>query len=331
MKSGKFILGILFLTLAIILMNCDKKPVEKLETAKTLINKMEIQETPKYAPEKYEMAMQYFEKANTLIENKNYKKATIQLNNCISTANAALVKTENEKELEQAREKSQSDSDVVYTDTTEQLLEAGEIEEPVAEEDLEPQFSEEKIHLVVTGDCLTEISMQYYGTSRHWEKIYEANAEILAGPNLIRTGQEIKIPAIELTPIIGVATAPQLKADQYLVEIGETLWSIANKVYPESTTNHWNLIYQKNSDKIVNPDFIYAGTILEIPSLSNYEFSPGDSTYLVKPGDNLWKIANILNETDTTGAYSWQELFELNQDILEDTNLVYPDQIIKLK
>ena len=173
--------------------------------------------------------------------------------------------------------------------------------------------------------------MQYYGTSRHWEKIYEANAEILAGPNLIRTGQEIKIPAIELTPIIGVATAPQLKADQYLVEIGETLWSIANKVYPESTTNHWNLIYQKNSDKIVNPDFIYAGTILEIPSLSNYEFSPGDSTYLVKPGDNLWKIANILNETDTTGAYSWQELFELNQDILEDTNLVYPDQIIKLK
>lgn len=45
--------------------------------------------------------------------------------------------------------------------------------------------------------------------------------------------------------------------------------------------------------------------------------------YIVKTGDNLTKIG-------TKYGMTWQELYKLNQDIIRDPNLIYPDQILKL-
>lgn len=53
---------------------------------------------------------------------------------------------------------------------------------------------------------------------------------------------------------------------------------------------------------------------------ANIAFAFADSTYTVKSGDVLWKIAQENNST-------WQELAEVNQ--LKDANLIYPGQIIK--
>ena len=52
-------------------------------------------------------------------------------------------------------------------------------------------------HTVVSGDNLSYISKQYYGSTAHWKVIYEENKEVIGdNPNLIRIGQVFKIPRL---------------------------------------------------------------------------------------------------------------------------------------
>ncbi|HUR57104.1 MAG TPA: LysM peptidoglycan-binding domain-containing protein, partial [Opitutaceae bacterium] len=57
-----------------------------------------------------------------------------------------------------------------------------------------PSQPQSRVHVVAEGDSLTRISSRYYGTSSHWQDIYEANAEILRGENALRPGQRLRIP-----------------------------------------------------------------------------------------------------------------------------------------
>lgn len=53
-----------------------------------------------------------------------------------------------------------------------------------------------RIHVVVQGDSLSSISQRYYGTSKRWEDIYEANKEALANKNQIKAGMHLVIPPL---------------------------------------------------------------------------------------------------------------------------------------
>jgi nucleoid-associated protein YgaU len=57
-----------------------------------------------------------------------------------------------------------------------------------------PPPAPEHRHVVRPGDSLTAISVRYYGTSRRWEDIFEANRDILSDPNLLQVGQRLRIP-----------------------------------------------------------------------------------------------------------------------------------------
>ena len=52
-------------------------------------------------------------------------------------------------------------------------------------------------HTVVSGDNLSYISKQYYGTTNNWKAIFEANKDVLKDPNLIRPGMVLKIPKLD--------------------------------------------------------------------------------------------------------------------------------------
>ncbi len=58
-----------------------------------------------------------------------------------------------------------------------------------AEESASVQF-----YTVEKNDTLQKISQKFYKTTRKWQKIFEANRDILKNPNSIRPGQVIKIP-----------------------------------------------------------------------------------------------------------------------------------------
>ncbi len=48
---------------------------------------------------------------------------------------------------------------------------------------------------VEKGDTLQKISRKFYGTTKKWTKIYEANKDVLSAPDKIYPGQLINVPA----------------------------------------------------------------------------------------------------------------------------------------
>jgi nucleoid-associated protein YgaU len=49
--------------------------------------------------------------------------------------------------------------------------------------------------VVVKGDSLSKIAQREYGQANLWNRIYEANRDILHDPDKIFPGQVLKIPA----------------------------------------------------------------------------------------------------------------------------------------
>ncbi|MBU0548127.1 MAG: LysM peptidoglycan-binding domain-containing protein [Candidatus Omnitrophica bacterium] len=81
---------------------------------------------------------------------------------------------------------------------------ASSIEEPAftqeaqIEETLDQNFES---YTVGKNDTLQKISKKFYGTTKKWPKIYEANKNVLRSPDKLYAGQTLKIPS-----------SPELKA-----------------------------------------------------------------------------------------------------------------------
>lgn len=64
-----------------------------------------------------------------------------------------------------------------------------------AEATAKPQ-ARETVHTVAKGDTLSKIAKQYYGDASKWKAIHEANRDLIANPDLIQIGWELKIPQL---------------------------------------------------------------------------------------------------------------------------------------
>jgi nucleoid-associated protein YgaU len=53
--------------------------------------------------------------------------------------------------------------------------------------------AKEKIHIVQPGETLSSISSLYYGTPDNWQKIVQANSDVLRDSAQIRPGMRLKI------------------------------------------------------------------------------------------------------------------------------------------
>lgn len=52
-----------------------------------------------------------------------------------------------------------------------------------------------RTYTVVKGDSLSKIAQREYGHANQWNRIYEANRDLLNDPDKIYPGQILKIPA----------------------------------------------------------------------------------------------------------------------------------------
>src|SRR5215831_12552719 len=57
------------------------------------------------------------------------------------------------------------------------------------------ETSNVRMYTVKSGDTLSKISKQFYGSPGEYMKIFDANRDQLADPDKIKVGQELKIPA----------------------------------------------------------------------------------------------------------------------------------------
>ncbi len=58
-----------------------------------------------------------------------------------------------------------------------------------------PTAAGETTYVVQGGDTLSKISLKVYGTTKHWQQIFEANKDILHSPNSLKIGMKLRIPS----------------------------------------------------------------------------------------------------------------------------------------
>lgn len=137
-----------------------------------------------------------------------------------------------------------------------------------------------RYHVVAKGEVLTDISQHYYGTTRYWKKLVEANENL--DPNRMSIGARIRIPyEDEITeravPVTVEQTTPAPEASgssnvalsasdarSYTVQKGDNLWKIAEREYGSGA--HWKKIRDANLALLRGSDAVKPGMTLKIPT-----------------------------------------------------------------
>jgi nucleoid-associated protein YgaU len=121
----------------------------------------------------------------------------------------------------------------------------------------------EQTHVVETGDTLTRIASQYYGSGDHWRLIADANG--ITDPSLVRVGQRLRIPARSgnqtATPTVAPPTAGGAGSRTHTVQPNESMWRIADQYYGRG--DQWKVIAAANPH--IDPDNLLAGQKITIP------------------------------------------------------------------
>lgn len=121
----------------------------------------------------------------------------------------------------------------------------------------------------------------------------------------------------------------------YIVQAGENLWSIAEKVYGSG----YNWVDIAKANNLTDPSVIFSGDQLTMPSVITPEPSTVTPTpsplgqinqkqvpmkYTVESGDNLWDIAvKVYNS-----GYRWVDIAKVNN--LTDPNMIFSGNVLTL-
>lgn len=162
-------------------------------------------------------------------------------------------------------------------------------------------------YTVTAGNTLWQIAQNYHTTIA---ALVEANH--IQNPNLIYVGQILKIPGSSGETADQPASQPTEKREtQYTVVAGDTLWQIA-------INYHTTIAAIVQANGIANPNLIYAGQVLWIPSQTE---TKTESTYTVVAGNTLWQIA--MNYQTTVAAIA-------AANDIQNPNLIYAGQVLQI-
>ena len=119
-----------------------------------------------------------------------------------------------------------------------------------------------KTHTVSKGETLGDISKHYYGTSKNWKKIVDANAG--TSPENLKVGQKLVIPEVAGSTTSANGGAVENAApttNEYVIKAGDTLGTIAQKEL--GSKNRWKELQEANPG--LDPRNLRAGQKIKIP------------------------------------------------------------------
>ena len=123
----------------------------------------------------------------------------------------------------------------------------------------EEQAAKGQQHRVSAGESLSKIAQKYYGNQELWPVLARVNN--IANPNIIFVDASLTIPAKnEAEEVRG-----QITTTSYQVQQGDTLFSIAEKVYGDGS--RWPVLHRANGSRRLangNP-LVFAGSTIVIP------------------------------------------------------------------
>ncbi len=106
----------------------------------------------------------------------------------------------------------------------------------------------------------------------------------------------------------------------YTVRRGDTLSGIAEEQLGDA--DRWPEIFALNRDVIEDPNKIFPGQVLTLPDET--PSGPPPRVYTVRRGDTLSGIAR----KQLGDASRWPEIFELNRDVIDDPDQIFPGQVL---
>lgn len=226
-----------------------------------------------------------------------------------SDAAAESAEESEGESAEMTDEAVDSEEDTAEVTEEEAAAADDETESDTAEEPAEPEAESQQTlpatHTVAPGENLYRIGLKY-GMS--WVTLAAYNN--LPNANYIRVGQVLQIPsggepAPDPTP---VPDAPAYV--DYVVQRGDTLYSIGRKFGVS-----WVEIAEANG--IVNPNLIYAGQVLKIPT--GQPETPPSVTHTVKSGETLYRIS-------LQYGVHWLAIAQANS--IAPPYVIYPGQVL---
>ena len=110
------------------------------------------------------------------------------------------------------------------------------------------------------------------------------------------------------------------KIETYTVIRGDYLWRIAGKPNIYADPYQWMRIYSFNRNEIKNPNLIFPNQIFKIHRVVER------GQYLVKRGDFLRMIAGL--PAVYNDPFQWKKIYEANNTIIMDPNLIYPHTVL---
>jgi phage tail protein X len=106
--------------------------------------------------------------------------------------------------------------------------------------------------------------------------------------------------------------------ESYTVRTGDTLMKIAYEVYGDIF--RWKDIYEANKGVIHDPNSVPSGVSLKIEKPETpVVLEKNGERYLIKQGDTLGKISNVLYGTRSR----WKELWENNKQLIRNPNKIF--------
>lgn len=126
-------------------------------------------------------------------------------------------------------------------------------------------------YVIARGDTLQKIAAKFYGDRNLWKKIFADNANVIHNANRIYPGQVILIYLPGAQETVSSSQVPAAGAYQpgftggkiYVVQRGDSLWRIAEKVY--GSGSQWRLLFETNRNVLRSPGVVHAGQQLIIP------------------------------------------------------------------
>ncbi|MDX1614183.1 MAG: LysM peptidoglycan-binding domain-containing protein [Candidatus Promineifilaceae bacterium] len=213
--------------------------------------------------------------------------------------------TDESEEAEDAAEEEAAEetAEAAKADTEEAAETDAAAESEDADASAETTTTEPEVHIVQPGENLYRIGLQY---NISWVRLAEYNG--LTNANYIQAGEELRIPPAATPPSDPEEEPPA--TTNYVVQPGDNLYRIGLKF-----DISWVEIAEANG--IVNPNQIYAGQELKIPTSA-----PGPSpefTHDVQPGESLYRIS-------LRYGVHWRAVAEAND--LQSPYVIYPGQTL---
>lgn len=154
-----------------------------------------------------------------------------------------------------------------------------------------------RTYTVVSGDTLSGIAQKELGSGARYQEIAAANG--IKNPNLISPGQVLIIPnggGPAQKPAGNQVMAPVAATDEYVVQSGDTLWAISQRVLGDG--NRYQEIASLNG--LRDPNHIFPGQRLRLPKTQNAQApvkpeDPIEDHWICEQLTNDWAGCDILS------------------------------------